>query len=198
MTQLCPESRLEHITGTMGTDPEAALAELAAELEAYPDDARLHFLQGSALIGLKRYVSGHDALARAVELAPDFAIARFQLGLFQLTSEEVDRALATLGPLDRLPDGHYLRAFVSGLRCLIRDEFDQALTHLRHGITQNAENAPLNADMEMLVSNIEETRSQAPQIDTAYEDASADKDGEAGLSEAALLLNRSRFKPNRH
>ena len=51
----------------------------------------------------------------AVALAPDFLIARYQLGFFELTSGEVDNALATWGPLLRLPEDNYLRQFVEGM-----------------------------------------------------------------------------------
>ncbi len=194
MTQLCSDDHIQRITQTLESDPEAGLAALASALEAHPEDARLHFLQGSTLLGLQRYVSGHDALSKAVELAPDFAIARFQLGLFQLTSGEVDRALETLGPIDRLPKTHYLRSLVSGLRCLVRDEFDDAIGHLRVGIEQNTENPPLNRDMEMLISTISQARSD----DAGTAGDGDDPADEGELSEAALLLSRNRFKPDRH
>ncbi|PSJ42196.1 hypothetical protein C7I55_08150 [Sphingomonas deserti] len=120
----------------------------------YPEDPRLHFLRGSILAGIGRSIEALAALRQAVELAPEFAIARFQLGFFQLTSGEAAAALSTWGPLALLPDDHYLRHFVAGLTRLIRDEFEEAERHLREGIAANSENPPLNRDMELILSQV--------------------------------------------
>jgi predicted Zn-dependent protease len=97
MTRLADDARIEALTRDMAQGANAA-ERIEALIVEFPDDARLHFLKGSSLIGEGRHIEGHQALTRAVALAPDFAIARFQLGLFQLTSGEADRALETWGP----------------------------------------------------------------------------------------------------
>lgn len=81
----------------INANPEGQLLRVENLLHEFPDDARLHFLYGSTLIGDGRLIEGHRALTRAVEIAPDFAIARFQLGFFQLTSGEPASALQTFG-----------------------------------------------------------------------------------------------------
>ena len=154
MADLCPPDDLSNLTRGVETDPGAQLGNLERLLERYPADARLHFLHGSMLATERRLIEAHRALSKAVELAPDFAIARFQLGLFQLTSGEAANALETWGRLDLLEDGHYLRSFVDGLRCLIRDDFAKAIEHLTLGIAQNTENVPLSRDMNMLIDRI--------------------------------------------
>jgi tetratricopeptide (TPR) repeat protein len=133
------------------TDEAIRLAEVERLTERHPDDARLHFLRGSLLIGRSRLVEAHAALSHAVALAPEFYIARFQLGFFQLTSGEAEEALATWLPLDALPAGHYLGLFVNGLRALVRDDFSGAVALLREGIAENEENLPLNGDMQLLI-----------------------------------------------
>ena len=121
----------------------------------YPDDPRLHFMRGSSLAGRSRAVEAHAALARSVELAPDFHIARYQLGFFELTSGEADRALGTWGPLLRLPEDHYLRQFVEGLTHLVRDEFAEAMARMQGGMALNQENPPLNHDIGLLLAECE-------------------------------------------
>jgi hypothetical protein len=150
MSNFCDEATMQALVALMQTG-EDPIDRIDALLGEFPEDARLHFLRGSVLIGKARLIEGHRSLSRAVTLAPDYAIARFQLGLFQLTSGEAENALETWGRLDRLPDGHYLRKFVDGLRCLIRDDFNGAINNLRQGIALNEENAPLNNDMQMLI-----------------------------------------------
>jgi tetratricopeptide (TPR) repeat protein len=178
MSGFCGDETMQGLVALMqaGEDP---IERIDALLGEFPDDARLHFLRGSVMITKARHIEGHRSLSRAVDLAPDYAIARFQLGLFQLTSGEAENALETWGRLDRLPDGHYLRKFVDGLRCLIRDDFAGAIDNLRQGIVLNQENAPLNNDMQMLID-----RSIA-----AMQGASGEDTGEAA-SETSLVLQQ--------
>lgn len=148
---LCSDEELQSLLDTLRTDEGAALARASALIEGFPDDARLHFLRGSMLIGAGRHIEAHGALSRAVELAPEFHIARFQLGFFELTSGEATRAVQTWGPLEALPQAHYLNLFVIGLGHLIRDEFAPAVAHLEEGMRANDENPALNRDMQLLI-----------------------------------------------
>lgn len=154
MNGLCPEEQLQALVTLMQTDTASDLEQCDRLIDDYPEDARLHFLRGSILAGIGRPIEAMPALRKAVELAPDFALARFQLGFFQLTSGEATDALGTWGPLALLPDGHYLRLFVGGLTHLIRDDFQDALSQLEAGIASNAENPPLNNDMGLIVEQI--------------------------------------------
>lgn len=150
MSTLCEEEKMQALIAAMQAD-EDQIEHVEQLLEDYPEDARLHFVRGSMLIGKGRLIEAHRSLSRAVALAPDYAIARFQLGFFQLTSGEAESALETWGRLDSLPDGHFLRKFVDGLRSLIRDDFEGAITALQQGIELNHENPPLNRDMQLII-----------------------------------------------
>jgi len=175
MAKLCRQDQLDVLVSEIESSKSDPLPLIEARLAEFPEDGRIHFLHGSVLASAGRLIEAHDALTRAVTLAPDFPLARFQLGLFQLTSGEANEALDTWGRLDRLPDGHHLRMFVEGLRCLIRDDFRGAVQHLRNGIILNQENTPLNRDMQMLIDRCEALAS----------DGAADH-----ASETSLLLNR--------
>ncbi|MEP9403189.1 hypothetical protein [Sphingomonas sp. VNH70] len=147
----CSDEAIETLLAAArgGTGEELALVDrLLAE---FPDDARLHFLRGSFLAGGGRAIEAHGSLSRAVALAPDFALARFQLGFFELTSGEAGRALATWQPLTALPEAHYLAQFVGGLTHLIHDRFAEAQAALAAGIAANGENPPLNRDMQLII-----------------------------------------------
>jgi tetratricopeptide (TPR) repeat protein len=148
---LCSDEEMQHLLAAMQSDSPDELALVERMIDAYPEDARLHFLRGSLLAGSARPIEAHASLSRAVALAPDFVLARFQLGFFELTSGEAGRALATWQPLDTLPRDHYLHHFVTGLRHLIADEFPQAIAALREGIAVNGENPPLNRDMQLII-----------------------------------------------
>ncbi len=186
MATLCDEAALQNLLAAMRAAPNDHVERIDKLLAQFPEDARLHFLRGSTLAGSGRYIEAHQALSRAVQLAPDFAIARFQLGFFQLTSGETANALDTWGRLDGLPDGHYLRKFVDGLRCLIRDDFAGVIQTLSEGIALNTENPPLNNDMQLIIDRCRPLAAQAQ--------AEA---GDAG-SETALILQQfaQRQRPN--
>ena len=154
MNGLCLDEDLQALMVAMQSDEGSDLAQVDRLITDHPDDPRLHFLRGSILAAIGRPIEALPALRRAVELAPDFSIARFQLGFFQLTSGEAANALSTWGPLALLADNHYLRSFVAGLTHLIRDEFAEAQTHLRAGIEANLENPPLNRDMQLILDQI--------------------------------------------
>ena len=151
MDGLCSEAELQELMAAMQSDAGDELEQADRLISDYPEDPRLHFLRGSILASIGRPIEALPALRQAVDLAPDFAIARFQLGFFQLTSGEAANALSTWGPLALLPEDNYLRMFVAGLTHLIRDEFEQAIVQLRAGIAVNDENPPLNRDMQLII-----------------------------------------------
>lgn len=168
MDEACDEDLLSALVERARISEAEGLHEADRLIVDYPEDSRLHFLRGSLLAAAGRAIEAHAALSRAVALAPDFALARFQLGLFELTSGEADRALATWQPLDTLPDRHYLRLFLVGLRHLIRDEFKDAIVWLGEGIAANTENLPLNRDMQLLIDRCREA-DQAPRAEPTTE-----------------------------
>jgi hypothetical protein len=124
-------------------------------------------------------------------------LARYQYGFFLLTSGEVARALEVWGPLDRLPDGDYLRSVLEGMRCLVRDDFAGVRNHFQIAISRNKENEPLNNDLRLLLQRIDQTIQPVNQ--SAY-DAALQVTGDLespqpaaepeAMSEASLLLQR--------
>ncbi|MDD3800152.1 MAG: hypothetical protein PHE36_13350 [Novosphingobium sp.] len=184
--KLCNDAEIgalvEAIQGNDGND----LAQVDAMVAHYPEDPRLHFMRGSILAGRQRPIEAHAALAKAVALAPEFHIARYQLGFFELTSGEADKALSTWGPLLRLPEEHYLRHFVEGMAHLIRDEFSEAIARMQSGMALNQENPPLNHDIRLLIGECEKL---------AQGDGGGTPDGMSDQSATSLILGQ--FAPGR-
>lgn len=177
---LCDDAEMEALVTAVQVDDGEEIAKVDRLLERRPTDPRLHFLRGSLLAGIGRPIEALASLRRAVEIAPDFAIARFQLGFFQLTSGEPGDALSSWGPLAMLPEDHYLRYFVGGLTHLIRDEFGDCVARLQQGMAANDENHVLNRDMGMIVEKVRALDDGAP--------AQADLDGTA--SATSFLLDQ--------
>lgn len=161
-SQFCDDDRLQALLGAIQANDQDDLRQIDRLVDEFPDDPRLHFLRGSVLASIGRPIEALPELKRAVELAPDFAIARFQLGFFQLTSGEPLDALGTWGPIALLPGDHYLRFFVGGLTHLIRDDFDDAVARLEEGIALNDENPVLNRDMQLIITQVRSLDSEQP------------------------------------
>lgn len=152
--KLCDDQTLQDLVAAIQSGAKDEIERADRLLVEYPEDGRLHFLRGSLLAGIGRSIEALSALRKAVELAPDMAIARFQLGFFLLTSGDPAEALSVWGPLAMLPDGHYLRFFVGGLTHLIRDEFTDAVRVLEEGIAANDENPALSSDMRLIIDQV--------------------------------------------
>jgi tetratricopeptide (TPR) repeat protein len=179
----CPEDRLGTLVAALSANEPNAMHELDALMASYPSDARLHFLKGSLLAGAQDYTAARREMRRAVDLAPDYAVARFQLGLLILTSGEPHAALEAWGPLHALPPDHFLRLFVRGLTHLINDEFSDAISLLAQGVAHNNENPAMNRDMQLV---IEEARLK-------LESAGSDR-----VTSVDLLLQQAALKASRH
>lgn len=184
-TPLCPDEDLSALLQIIETDERQGRDSLDTVLRRYPEDPRLHFLRGSLLAAGRDYQEARIAMRRAVDLAPDYAIARFQLGFLLLTCGEPYAAQEAWGPLHGRPVDDYLRIFATGLAHLIRDEFAEADERLREGMRRNAENPALNGDMQRILDEMKDRIFEA-------------RGGEEPLSSAQLLLQQSAFKATRH
>lgn len=160
--QECPQDRLSDLIAEASASDEQGLSATEALLRDYALDPRLHFLRGSLLASLKQYPEARQAMHRAIEIAPGYAIARFQAGLLELTSGEPAAAESTWAPLQDLPSDNPLRLFATGLNHLARDEFDSAIALLTQGIALNTENLPLNRDMQMVISEAQQKLGDQP------------------------------------
>jgi predicted Zn-dependent protease len=133
----------------------AYLKEACVRPDASPEAL---FMLGSEYAQLGLMDEAKANMGRALARAPDYAIARFQLGMLHLTSGEVEHARAAWAGLDALPASHpqaYLAAFHRGMLHLMADDFDAAVAALKDGLAQNAENEPLNGDMRRVIDAIE-------------------------------------------
>jgi tetratricopeptide (TPR) repeat protein len=179
-TALASDDELRELVAALQADEDHAEQALDRLAATYPDDPRLHFMKGSLLAGSGRSIEAHRSLARAVELAPDYSLARYQLGFFELTSGEPQKALGTWGPLLAEPEGSPLREFVEGMAHLIRDEFAPAIARFEAGIALNPDNEPMNDDIRLLIAECRKLQ----------QSSAAGPSEDSDLSAASLMLGQ--------
>lgn len=97
----------------------------------------------------------------ALQRNPDYAIARFQLGLLQFSGARPAVALATFAPLDQLEEHHPLRLFKNAFECLAQDRLQDARTWFCEGIAHNTDNTPLNFDMQNMVKRLDKLQAES-------------------------------------
>lgn len=130
--------------------------ELFAEAAALaPASGVPYFLLGSEHASRGEVQAAELAFANAVLLAPEFTLARYQLGLLQFSSQRAALALLTWQPLLSLPQDQSLPHFVRGFAALALDQFDAALAHYRTGLGCNEANQVLCADIQRMVEAVE-------------------------------------------
>jgi Flp pilus assembly protein TadD len=114
-----------------------------------------HFLIGSEHAGAGNVEAAEPAFANAVLLAPEFHLARYQLGLLQYSSGRAAVALLTWQPLLLLPPADPLPHFVRGFTALALDQFQEALQHCHAGLGCREINPALAADIRTVVEAVE-------------------------------------------
>ncbi len=182
--EFCPPDLLGQAIEIARADGADGAQAVAALITRYPRDPNLHFLLGSLLAGLQRYPEARQAMAKALDINPNYALARFQLGLLELTCADVAASEATLSPLNELASDDPLRLFAGGLRRLAHDQLTDAARLLKQGIALNTDNPPLNADMQLIVDAIEQGGPKAG--------------GGDPISATHLLLQQYSNRPTQH
>lgn len=138
-----------------------ALALLDRAVREHPADPRPLLVLAAELVHAKQLDRAEAAYLLALQRAPAFEIARFQLGLLLLTSGRPAAAFATWAPLDRLEENDPLRLFKRGLEALAQDQFEPARQLLIAGIAANDVNPALSRDMEKVLARIAEIQAGA-------------------------------------
>ncbi len=145
---------LQQIQAIEGDRPSTVSLLIAAAQE-HAQDARPLLLLGAELIHAGALDQGEAALVEALRRDSTFAIARFQLGLLQVTRDRPDDARATWAPLDDLDTNDPLRLFKTGLELLVQGRPAEARPWLERGIEHNQSNQPLNRDMRMVLGQVD-------------------------------------------
>lgn len=95
-----------------------------------------------------------EGFKKTVELAPDFPMARFQLGQLFLVKGDVESSKNLLAPLAQLPAGQALSAYAKGLIAAANENADEAIAQLQAGLACEQEIPALAQDMQRVLNNL--------------------------------------------
>lgn len=143
------------VAASQANDREGALALFARAGEADPSSPLPHFLIASEQASAGQFAEAELSFANALLLAPDFALARYQLGLLQFSSQRASVALLTWQPLFALAEEEALLHFVRGFAALAQDGYPESLAHFRRGLACTPANPALCADIQQVIAAVE-------------------------------------------
>ncbi len=155
---ICPPHRLDAALDAVAANKTQGAAEIRELLRFYPEDPRLHYAAGAVLAAELNFEEAMAAMTRALELAPHFSHARFQLGLLAIRAGDCARAGSILAPLLDLSLDQPLRHLAEGLAHLLACRLDEAVECLRFGMIVNWSKAGPDREIQSLLEQIEAMR----------------------------------------
>ncbi|MBT0959836.1 tetratricopeptide repeat protein [Denitromonas iodatirespirans] len=135
-------------------DHTTALRLLKAAASAAPTDAAIAYRLGAEYAHLELFDAAEAEMARALASGPEHPVARFHLGLLQITRGRFQDALATWQALDALPKDHALRCYKQAFEHLTEDAFAPARTRLEAGLAGWGSAPTLDRDMRRLLDSL--------------------------------------------
>src|SRR5881275_2305302 len=153
------EKRFEELIGAglsaSGENRRQAALDLFAQASAVlPSSGIPHFLIASEHAAAGDMDAAEAAFANAVLLAPDFALARYQLGLLQFSSARAALALVTWEPLFALPASESLGHFVRGFAALAQDAYAESVQHFAEGMNARDVNPAVADDIRQVMEAV--------------------------------------------
>lgn len=120
-----------------------------------PASGMPHFLLGAEYATLGQMDLAEQSFSRAVLLAPEWPIPRYQLGLLQFSSGRVASALLTWQPLLTLEEQSPMPHWVRGFAALAEDAFEEARSYFEAGLERNTEHPPMSADIRLVLARMD-------------------------------------------
>lgn len=131
-----------------------AVSLLKVLVEREPGNFQGHYLLAAEHMQLGMVDRAEVGFRRAVALAPDLAIARFQLGQLYLVKGDGAAAKSTLAPLLDLPPGSALARYAQGLIATADEDGAGAIEALQAGLACEQDSLPLAGDMQRLLAQL--------------------------------------------
>ncbi len=107
------------------------------------------------------FAAAEGLFAQAVLLAPDFHLARYQLGLLQFSGGRAQLALLTWAPLLEWPASEPFPHLVRAFSALASDDLDGAKALFGQALPLARDNEGMVADIERLMQAIDESTARS-------------------------------------
>jgi hypothetical protein len=141
------ELMAEAMAASQRGDSSAAVSQLQYLAQLPGVGGEPLYLLGAEWASLGRMHEAEGAFAAAVLASPGLVMARFQLGLLQVSSGRSALGALTWQPLLNLPADEALRHYVEGYMALIGDSFELAKRSFEYGLSLPQSNEALMADI---------------------------------------------------
>jgi len=132
-----------------------AVAMLKTMIEREPDHVFGTYLLAAEHAQLGLMDRAEEGFERTVQLAPDFPMARFQLGQIFLVKGDGESAKRVLAPLSALPANQALSSYARGLVAAANEDVVGAMNELRAGLACEQEIPALADDMRRVLANLQ-------------------------------------------
>ena len=132
----------------------AALNYLKEVLALEPQNANAIYLLAAEHAELGLFDRAIDEMEHALQLDPNIEVARFQLGLLYLRSNQIEKASEAFVILSNQTQTESLRAYADGLAALSRDNITTAREKLALGLSRTNDNPSLKKDMQELLDKL--------------------------------------------
>ncbi len=133
---------------------ETAISLFMQASEQLPSSGVPHFLVGSEHAAAGDMQAAEASFANAVLLAPEFELARYQLGLLQFSSGRAAVALVSWQPLFALPQQRSLGRFVRAFAALAQDRLQEALALFESGLACEDLNPAVAGDVRQVTAGL--------------------------------------------
>lgn len=140
----------EKALAIMKSGENDSLARLEIIANEWPNDVEIQFLYASDLAQKQEFNDSLLVFKKTVALDNSYIIARFQLCLLALSTDNIHTFKDYIPPLLGLDKNHYLQKFSQALTFIIDNQWSTAISFIHAGIKLNEENSPLNQDMLLL------------------------------------------------
>lgn len=131
-----------------------AVSMLKTMLDREPSHVFATYLLAAEHAQLGMMDRAEQGFRRTVELAPEFPMARFQLGQMHMVKGDAAAARAMLSPLADPSNSAALGCYARGLIAATNEDLDGAIQHLRAGLACEQEIPVLADDMRRVLANL--------------------------------------------
>lgn len=147
-------------------DTHAAMTYLKDALTGEPENAVAHYLLAAEHAEIGLYDRAIAGMQEALRLEPGIEIARFQLGLLLLQTQQADSALETFSALATSAQDKSLGIFAQAYELMIRDEnAEGASVLLRQGLAE-CSNESMRNDMQRVLESLQPQTAASPATPT--------------------------------